>query len=431
MRIGIYSPFYHPFEGGAERVARRVAGYLARSHEVVVYTLRYDDALPTEERDGEVLIRRFPYRQQRVLGLSRIVAPALLDALRRDSVDLLQLHGVIFTDLAALVVRGMRRRGIPTLVITHGLVEAYCGDQMSGRRRQIASVAAVRPLLAWLFRAVSCVGLLSRSEMPILRALGVSERRARVLYNGYQEPVCGEAAGAAFRRRLELGAELLVLHVASVKPNKGHHLMVDAVRELRARGRAVRYAAAGTIGGLWADYAADVRRQIEGQGLGDDVTLLGHLSDDELAAAYQAADVVVLPSLAETFPLAALDAMAWGKALVATDCGGVREMVIPERTGLLVAPGRADELAEALNRLVVDAGLRARLGARAAAFVHERFSWESVLQRYERLCYQLVGRSGLATGGGVADEPPAMIAGRWVEEQAGAGWERPVDLQAG
>jgi glycosyltransferase involved in cell wall biosynthesis len=252
----------------------------------------------------------------------------------------------------------------------------------------------------------------------VLRALGVSERQARVLYNGYQEPARGVGSGAAFRQRLGLANELLILHVASVKPNKGHHLMLDAVRTLRARGRAVRYVAVGSTSGLWADYAADVQRQITSQGLTDSATLLGHLSDEELAEAYDAADVVVVPSLAETFPLAALDAMAWGKALVATDCGGVREMVLAERTGLLVSPGRADQLTEALDRLVGDRALRESLGTRAAAFVQERYSWDSVLQRYERLCYQLVGTSPATTDDGQADreairEPlPAVVAGR-------------------
>jgi glycosyltransferase involved in cell wall biosynthesis len=180
----------------------------------------------------------------------------------------------------------------------------------------------------------------------------------------------------------------------------------------------VRYVAVGSTSSLWADYAADVQRQITSQGLSDSATLLGHLSDEELAEAYDAADVVVVPSLAETFPLAALDAMAWGKALVATDCGGVREMVLAERTGLLVSPGRADQLTEALDRLVGDRALRESLGTRAAAFVQERYSWDSVLQRYERLCYQLVGTSPATTDDGQADreairEPlPAVVAGR-------------------
>jgi len=54
MRIGIYAPYYHPFEGGAERVARRVALGLAGEHEVVVFTLQYDPDLPSEEMDGPV-----------------------------------------------------------------------------------------------------------------------------------------------------------------------------------------------------------------------------------------------------------------------------------------------------------------------------------------------------------------------------------------
>src|SRR5437773_321334 len=99
MRIGLYAPFYHPFEGGAERVARRVAQELARWHQVTVFTLRYRPELPADEQDGAVRVLRAPCRERSMLGFTRQQAPALAASIERAELDLLQIHGATFPDL--------------------------------------------------------------------------------------------------------------------------------------------------------------------------------------------------------------------------------------------------------------------------------------------------------------------------------------------
>jgi glycosyltransferase involved in cell wall biosynthesis len=92
-------------------------------------------------------------------------------------------------------------------------------------------------------------------------------------------------------------------------------------------------------------------------------------------------DVVVLPSRYEGHPLTLLEAMALGKPVVATAIPGIREVVEPEAAGLLVAPDDADALATAVRRLVADADLRARLGARGREVIASRFTLEPVHER--------------------------------------------------
>jgi glycosyltransferase involved in cell wall biosynthesis len=98
-------------------------------------------------------------------------------------------------------------------------------------------------------------------------------------------------------------------------------------------------------------------------GLGERVEFLGH--SDDVPALLAASDAFVLPSLFEGTPLALLEAMAAGKAVVTSAIAGVDEVVSDGETGLLVRPGDPDALAEALRRVVGDAELRARLGAAA------------------------------------------------------------------
>jgi len=93
-----------------------------------------------------------------------------------------------------------------------------------------------------------------------------------------------------------------------------------------------------------------------------------------VAACLAAADVVALPSRQEGLGVAALEAMAAGRPVVASRVGGLAEAIVPEETGLLVPPGDPMALATALARLARDPGLRARLGAAGRERVLGRYT---------------------------------------------------------
>jgi glycosyltransferase involved in cell wall biosynthesis len=106
---------------------------------------------------------------------------------------------------------------------------------------------------------------------------------------------------------------------------------------------------------------------------------LGMLPRDELAARFDRAAVVVFPSRRDGFPVACAEAMAHGRAVVATAVGGLPDMVVDGETGLLVPPGDGAALRAAIDRLLADPELRRRLGAAARARIEELSGWERVL----------------------------------------------------
>jgi glycosyltransferase involved in cell wall biosynthesis len=114
---------------------------------------------------------------------------------------------------------------------------------------------------------------------------------------------------------------------------------------------------------------------------------VGFVAPAQLGAYYDRAAVVVCPSRREGYGVVAREAMAHGRPVVATAVGGLSEAVEHERTGLLVPPGDAQALRAAIERLLADAPLRARLGAAARERAGERFSWaaatEATLAAYE------------------------------------------------
>ena len=106
---------------------------------------------------------------------------------------------------------------------------------------------------------------------------------------------------------------------------------------------------------------------------------LGFVPRPELDRLYARAAVVAVPSRREGFGLAAAEAAAWGKPVVAGDTGGLRDVVSDGETGVLVPPGDAGALRAALERLLGDRELRRRLGAAARERVRERFAWDAVI----------------------------------------------------
>jgi glycosyltransferase involved in cell wall biosynthesis len=117
-------------------------------------------------------------------------------------------------------------------------------------------------------------------------------------------------------------------------------------------------------------------------GIADRAHILGHRGDipDLLAAA----DVYAMPSLWEGLPMALLEAMFAGKAIVASRASGIPEAIDEGKDGLLADPGDEVQLATALGRLITDANLRNRLGTAARARAEKEFSAAVMTEAYER-----------------------------------------------
>ena len=113
------------------------------------------------------------------------------------------------------------------------------------------------------------------------------------------------------------------------------------------------------------------------------IVLAGEWAPEQLARAYRAADVFVLPSFHEGYGMAFAEAMAHGLPIVATTAGAIPDTV-PHEAGLLVAPGDAAALAEALRRVIVRPGLADRLAAGSKAAGARLPDWPQVTEQWER-----------------------------------------------
>jgi glycosyltransferase involved in cell wall biosynthesis len=120
-------------------------------------------------------------------------------------------------------------------------------------------------------------------------------------------------------------------------------------------------------------------------GIGDRVTIVGRVGDDELAAWYRRAQMLVSPSLYEGFGLPAAEAMASGTPVIATDAGALPEVVADGEAGAIVPATDAASLAESIASLLDDRERCARLGAAGIERVHDRFTWSHHARGLEAL----------------------------------------------
>lgn len=160
----------------------------------------------------------------------------------------------------------------------------------------------------------------------------------------------------------------LMLFVGAVWKMKGAHRFVDAVPALRERYPELRARLIGQLtGGDW------LAPQLDELGLGTVVEHRSHMAWDRLMETYDQADVFVMPSLegrGEGVPKVALEAMARGVPVVASDVGGIRALITDQENGLLIAPDNVDAIVGAVSRLWEDQALRVRLakaGVKTAA----------------------------------------------------------------
>ncbi|HKW43205.1 MAG TPA: glycosyltransferase family 4 protein, partial [Thermoplasmata archaeon] len=112
----------------------------------------------------------------------------------------------------------------------------------------------------------------------------------------------------------------------------------------------------------------------------DSFSFLGYLPYDRLPALYARAAVYLLPTLYENVPLRMLEAMSSGAPVVASDVGGIPEVIVSYENGILVPPRNSEALASAMLQLLDDPSLAARLGRAGRATVHDAYNWNRVAE---------------------------------------------------
>jgi glycosyltransferase involved in cell wall biosynthesis len=305
---------------------------------------------------------RHPHRYAEALALSFRVGPAglrnrlwqlfyfveaavLADELRRRGTEHLHAH---FVNVACSVVMlAARLLRVPYSFTMHGPLEFDNVDQHG--------VAAKAERAEF----VACISDFCRAQL--MRLVGPEHwAKLHVVH-------CGVEPHAYATAPPERNGTAEILSVGRLAPMKGYAVLLEALDRLLGDGEQVRLTLVGD-GPDRPRLEDQARRQLPH----DAVTFTGALSSEEVARRMGAADVFCLPSFAEGVPVVLMEAMAAGLPVVATSVMGIPELVRAE-AGRLVAPGRADALADALRAYIRDPAARAAAGEAGRAIVTEEF----------------------------------------------------------
>jgi len=370
-----------------EEIARGVAG---RGHRVDVVLPHH----PRLARGAHEPVRFFPYRYApfdswnlwgyaqslesdvRVRGLAFLLAPLAALALRgvlstrllAERYDVVHAHWLVPN--AVMVGGVVRAHGLPLVVSLHGS-DVFVAERLAPAR------ALARATLARAGAITAC----SRDLRERALLLGAPASRTRVAPYGVDAAAFSPRDdAAATRARLGVAeGDLFVLGLGRLVEKKGFADLVAAA----ARTRGVQVVIAG---------GGDLRPSLEAQARAAGVRVLfpGVLEREAAQAALAAADVVAVPSVVDRagnvdgLPNVLLEALAAGRAVVASRVAGIPDVVRDEENGLLVAPGDPAGLAGALERLRDDPGLRARLGQAARCDAEQSLSWDAAVTVFEK-----------------------------------------------
>ena len=289
--------------------------------------------------------------------LARLIEPEV-DRLVHPEHVLIHNHRIGREFLALASVDVARRRGLPFVLTPHHHPK-WTGYRYSG----------------WLkvYRSADVLLAHTPAERQELIRLGVPADRIHVIWCAADDPLPGE--GSRFRARFARPDDPLILFVGQLYQYKGVAELVEAADILHARGIRANLAFVGPATPFSTRFFSRHSRPW--------LRVLGRVSPQEKWDGLTAADVVCLPSRHEAFGRIYLEAWAKGKPVIGGRVPAVADVIDDERSGLLVTPGSATELSQALERILSDPVKAAEMGRQGERAVLERFNWPQVVARVE------------------------------------------------
>lgn len=309
-----------------------------------------------------------------LLKLARSMA-ALVRYSRREDVGVVQCTATPYAGTLALALATALR--IPLVVHVHELVGRYAGgDEHTPSRRLLERV---------ILRCATRVVAVSSFIASDLVELGVPAGKVTVIRNGVDlERFSPDVDGSAMRREYGVGeGDVLALQLGRIVASKRQQDFATAL--------ALALRVAPTLRGLivgWEDPAdrareAGARAVAREHALGD--RLIIGAARPEAPQLIAAADIVVMPSLDEAFPLVVLEAMGAGKPVVGVRSGSIAEQVADGETGFIVPPMSPQAVAEGLIRLAREPGLRRSMGAKGRRRAEQAFTEARVAAEFGAL----------------------------------------------
>ena len=375
MRIIMLTWEYPPkIVGGISRVVHGISQELGKNgNEVHVAT--FNEAEMKEfEKEGDVYVSRvnacginannfIDWVLQMNFSLLERCIRLIIDTGR---FDIIHAHDWIVAFAAKTLKNGFKTPLISTIHATesgrnwgiHNDTQKYIND--------------VEWMLTYESWKVIVNSLYMKSEVKNL--FGLPEDKIHVIPNGVNKNrFNGCKRDCGFRRKYAADNEKLVFFIGRLVNEKGAQVLVDAVPKVLHHFRDAKFVIAGK--GPQLDY---LRGKAAVMNISHKVYFTGYISDEDLGKFYKCADIAVFPSLYEPFGIVALEGMAAGIPVVASDTGGMGEVVCHGVDGMKCYAGNANSLADCILELLFNPGKAEEMKKRALEKVNKIYNWETI-----------------------------------------------------
>jgi len=376
MRVLIINSEYPPVGGGAGNASKNLAGKLVEMDQDVTVLTSHFGELPLETVESGVRVRRikaFRRAQARSGGFEQGIfvlagISGLMMLAREWRPDIIVAFFGVPCGAVAWLTQWKTR--IPYVVSLRG------GDVPGFRPYDFAMFhRLISPVLSKVWSKASAV---------VANSMGLAEMAARfdknvpisIIPNGVDTSLYSPPA----RREWD---PTRMLFVGRLVYQKGLDVLFNALGELKSLPWKLTLVGDGPLQPMLESLASEM-------GISDRIAFKGWLSGEDLVEEYRDANTFVFPSRHEGMPNAVLEAMACGLPVIATEIAGNHELVIPEKTGLLVQPENVPALKAALDSLLPDPPTREMMGAAGRGIVVEGYSWENATAQYLKIMQDIL-----------------------------------------
>jgi len=397
-----------PSTGGPVEACLGICRELAKcGHEVSIYTTDYGQSGTGRATDIEcpldvpvyengVEIRFFAGRGRGRYTLSLKLLRALYAKI--PAVNIVHIHSIyLFHSTVGAYL--CRHFGVPYVVKPHGTLAPYL-RQRHRMRKWLHEMMVER----WSFRSAAAIQFTAAEEM----ALATNSRFGKWLFEGtvgngvvipeaFEPGAPGADIDGLLRRFPELGGKRIILFLGRINLIKGLDILASAFAQLCRKRDDIHLLIAGPDN---EGYGLQVKEWLRAGNVLDRVTFAGMLRGAYKNAAFEIAEMFVLPSYSENFGIAVVEAMASGLPVIVSDRVNIWREIVDATAGLVIKCD-ADELATAMSTLLFDSELCRSMGYQGRRLVERSFTWQVVggqmIELYERILRQHRGANSTAT----------------------------------
>ncbi|HDD31793.1 MAG TPA: glycosyltransferase family 1 protein [Thermococcus litoralis] len=375
MRVALVSDWYYPKIGGVASHMHHLAIKLKeRGHEVAIVT---NNRTTGKEEDLEK-------RGIELIKIPGIVSPLLevnvtyglksseeLNEFLKDF-DIIHSHHA-FTPLALKAVKAGRAMRRATLLTTHSISFAHESKLWEALG---FTISLFTDYLKYPHRIIA----VSRAAKAFIEHF--TDVPISIVPNGVDDKRFSPT-----KEKDKIKAKFgikgnVVLYVSRMSYRKGPHVLLNAFSKIEDATLVI-------VGS--GEMLPFLKAQAKFLGIEDRVVFMGYVPDDLLPEIFKMADIFVLPSVSsEAFGIVVLEAMASGVPVIATDVGGIPEVLKENEAGLLVPPGNELELRNAIQKLLNNEELRKWYGINGRKAVEEKYSWDKVVVEIEKVYEEII-----------------------------------------